>query len=326
MFARSFVIEDENRNDGTTFGGARKSGMIGKAQVAPEPHDLRRTHVARNTIASRIVPIGMNKPFSPADTVVSEEPPIPPESVQLPERGFTVNRSKALAVAALCWVGWGTMVYLVTHGLTGRFDDWGLLLYRDGDALQPVGGPLIHEAVRDITALGGITLSTLFAGAAAVALLFLKLRREAILFVATVFLGWMLNNLMKWLIGRDRPQIVPHLTEAGGMSFPSGHSFASAMIYIGMALAFASMSKRHSVRYTLIGSAMVVSALIAWSRVMLGVHFPSDVTAGWLGGAAWAFTAAALLYKPAKAAAESEAAEQLDPTSEAHRARREARR
>jgi undecaprenyl-diphosphatase len=105
---------------------------------------------------------------------------------------------------------------------------------------------------------------------------------------------------------------VPHLAEAGGNSFPSGHSFASAMIYIGMALAFASMSKRHSVRYTLVASAMVLSMLIAWSRVMLGVHYPSDVAAGWLGGAGWAFLAAALLYRPARAVADSKVGDTLE--------------
>jgi undecaprenyl-diphosphatase len=83
-----------------------------------------------------------------------------------------------------------------------------------------------------------------------------------------------------------------------------------------MALAFAAMSSRHSVRYTIVGAAMVLSAMIAWSRVMLGVHFPSDVTAGWLGGAGWAFLAAALLYRPAKAAADS--SESLSPATRAH--------
>lgn len=253
-----------------------------------------------------------------ANTVVPEEPTVPAETVHLPERGFTVNREKALIAAAVLWAGWATMVYLVLSLQTGAFDEWGLHLYRTHETLAPRGGPFIHEAVRDTTSLGGVFLSTLITIGAVVALLFLKLRREAFLFGATVFFGWMLNNFMKWLIGRDRPQIVPHLTEAGGNSFPSGHSFGSAMIYIGMALAFASLSKRHSVRYTLIGTAMVVSAMIAWSRVMLGVHFPSDVTAGWMGGAAWAFTAAALLYKPAKAAADSATADKLDPTTEAH--------
>lgn len=247
-----------------------------------------------------------------SELVQSDDQPVPAEHVRLPERGFTVNRTKALIAAAILWAGWATMVYLVTHGMTGGFDDWGLHLYRTGADFQPRGGPFIHEAVRDVTSLGGVFLSTLITIGAVVALLFLRLRREAFLFAGTVFFGWMLNNLMKWLVGRDRPEIVPHLTEAGGNSFPSGHSFASAMIYIGMALAFASMSRRHSVRYTMIGTAMVLSAMIAWSRVMLGVHFPSDVTAGWLGGAAWAFTAAALLYKPAKAAAESEAGAKLE--------------
>lgn len=237
--------------------------------------------------------------------------PLPSESVRLPDRGFTIDRTKAGVAALVCWIGWGAMVYLVTNNLTRAFDDWGLHLYRTGPDLAPIGGPPIHEAVRDMTALGGVFLTTIFTIAAIVALLFMRMRREAMLLGMTVLFGWMLNNFMKWLVGRPRPEIVPHLTEAGGNSFPSGHSFASAMVYVAMAVAFASLSNRHSVRYTVIGSAMVLSALIAWSRVMLGVHYPSDVIAGWLGGVGWAFAAAALLYHPAKAAADSEAAGRL---------------
>ena len=248
------------------------------------------------------------------DTIAPEQPaPLPSEQVKLPARGFTVDRRKAIIAALVCWIGWGAMVFLVTHGMTGAVDDWGLHLYRTGPDLQPIGGSLIHEAVRDVTALGGIFLTACFTLAAIVALLFLRLRREAALFAMTVILGAVLNKVMKWVVGRDRPEIVPHLTEAGGNSFPSGHSFSSAMIYIGMALAFASLSRRHSVRYTLVASAMVGSAMIAWSRVMLGVHFPSDVVAGWLGGAGWAFLAAGLLYRPAKAAASSGAVAHRGP-------------
>ena len=181
------------------------------------------------------------------------------------------------------------------------------------------------EAIRDTTALGGVLLRNLFAIAAVVALLFLKLRREAVLFALTVSLGWLANTGLKQLVGRERPQIVTHLMEAGGESFPSGHSFNAAVVYIAMAIAFAAMTRRHAVRYVLIGTAMVLSALVAWSRVLLGVHFPSDVLAGWLGGAGWAFLAAALLYRPAKAAADSEAAEKLDPTQPAHTGHRAAR-
>lgn len=234
--------------------------------------------------------------------------PIPAETVALPERGFTIDRRKALLAAAVLWAGFAAMVALVLGGRTGGFDDWGLLVYRTGDGLEAAGPPLLLESVRDLTSLGGVFLRNLFAIAAIVALLFLRLRREAVLFGATVMSGWLVNTAIKAMVGRPRPVIVPHLTEAGGASFPSGHSFNSAVVYIAMALAFASLSKRESVRYTLVASAMALSAMIAWSRVMLGVHFPSDVTAGWLGGAAWAFTAAALLYQPARAAADKTAA------------------
>jgi len=87
-----------------------------------------------------------------------------------------------------------------------------------------------------------------------------------------------------------------------GNSFPSGHSFNGAVVYIAMALAFAAISRRETVRATLIAGALAVSLIVAWSRVWLGVHWPSDVIAGWLGGAGWAFLASALLYRPAKLA------------------------
>jgi undecaprenyl-diphosphatase len=250
--------------------------------------------------------------MSTPDTAVPEERPIAPETVRLPARGFTIDRRKALIAAAVLWAGFAIMVWLVLTGRTGGFDELGLLAARTGKDHAFAGGNLMLEMVRDMTALGGVLLRNLFALGAVVALLFLSLRREAALFAMTVAGGWIANSALKGLVGRERPQIVPHLMEAGGESFPSGHSFNSAVVYIAMALAFASMSSRHSVRYTLVGSAMVLSAMIAWSRVMLGVHFPSDVTAGWLGGAGWSFLAAALLYKPAKAAADSEAVETLD--------------
>ncbi|MGX7895522.1 phosphatase PAP2 family protein [Tsuneonella sp. HG222] len=253
---------------------------------------------------------------TPAQDDIPGPAPIPTETVNIAARGFSINRRKALIAAAVCWGGWALMVYLVTNGLTDGFDRWGLLFHRTGEGMVPRGPELLLESVRDVTALGGVFLRNLFAVAAVVALLFLKLRREAVLFALTVATGWIANSAVKALVGRPRPEIVPHLTDAGGASFPSGHSFSAAVVYIGMAIAFAALSRRHSVRYTVIGTAMVLSAMVAWSRVMLGVHFPSDVTAGWLGGAGWAFLAAALLYTPAKAAADSETAHAIEAATD----------
>lgn len=253
-------------------------------------------------------------PAPATDIVTPARPAIPADTLRLPERGFAVSRPKALIVAALCSAGFAAMVALVLSGQAGWLDEPGLLAARTGEGRQFAGSALLLEIVRDVTGMGGVFLRNVFALAAVVALLFLKLRREAVLFAMTVGSGWFVNTAVKALVGRERPQIVPHLMEAGGESFPSGHSFNSAVVYIAMALAFAALSRRHSVRYTLVGAAVVLSVLIAWSRVLLGVHFPSDVIAGWLGGAAWAFLAAALLSRPAEAAADSQTAEKLDPT------------
>ena len=178
-------------------------------------------------------------------------------------------------------------------------------LWREGPGLAVPHGPAwLLEAVRDYTALGGTLLRNLFALGAVAALLFLKLRREAVLLAATVVSGWIFEAVLKAIFDRPRPTVVPHLMAAGGYSFPSGHSFNSAVVYIAMALAFAAMSARRAVRWCLIGCALVMTLLVALSRVWLGVHYPSDAIAGWLGGAGWAFLASAVLYKPAKAVAD----------------------
>ena len=243
-------------------------------------------------------------PPSQSDLVRQQEPPFPSQRLRLSERGLPIDRRKALIAALVCWIGFAAITAMVLGGNASWLDEPGLLAARTGEARDFAGGALLLEIVRDTTALGGVFLRNLIALGAVVALLFLKLRREAVLFAMTVAGGWIANTAVKLLVGRERPQIVPHLMEAGGESFPSGHSFNAAVVYIAMAIAFAALSRRHSVRYTLIASAMVVSALVAWSRVLLGVHFPSDVIAGWLGGAGWAFFAAALLYRPARAAAD----------------------
>jgi undecaprenyl-diphosphatase len=238
----------------------------------------------------------------------------PPETVVLPAHGWRIDRTKALVVSALCWVGFLLVTWLVATGRTGGFDKPGLLIWRTGIGLAPKGPKFLLEGVRDLTSLGGVLLRNLFAIGAIVALLFLRLRREAVLLALTVVGAWLVEAVIKGLVGRPRPEIVPHLTEAGGASFPSGHAFNSAVVYIAIALAFATLSARESVRLAIVGAAIVVSLVVAWTRVWLGVHFPSDVLAGWLGGAGWAFLAAALLQRPAAIAADSDAAETLDPT------------
>jgi undecaprenyl-diphosphatase len=235
----------------------------------------------------------------------------PAETLTLPPRGWRITPRHALVAALVCWAGFALVAMLVLPDQLGGFDSAGLQYFRSGPDSVPRGPPALLEAVRDLTALGGVLLRNLFAMIAIAALMLVRLRREATLLAATILSGWVVNTLIKVLVGRPRPTIVSHLAEAGGSSFPSGHSFNSAVVYMGIALAMAALSARRGVRWTLIAGAAVLTALIAISRVWLGVHYPSDVLAGWLGGMGWALTASALLYRPAKHFADA-AAPQLE--------------
>ena len=231
----------------------------------------------------------------------------PAETLALPPRGWRITPRHALVAALVCWVGFAVTVWMVLGNQLGSFDSAGLQYFRAGPDAVPWGPPAVLEAVRDWTALGGVLLRNLFALITIAALLLVRLRREATLLAVTILSGWVVNTLIKSLVGRPRPTIVSHLAEAGGSSFPSGHSFNSAVVYMGMALALASLSARRGVRWSMIAGAALVTALIALSRVWLGVHYPSDVLAGWLGGMGWALTASAMLYRPARDLADAAA-------------------
>jgi undecaprenyl-diphosphatase len=121
----------------------------------------------------------------------------------------------------------------------------------------------------------------------AVGLLFsLKRHRSAGFVMATALGGYLLSVGLKHLVGRQRP--VGGLIQVSGNSFPSGHSMLSAIIYLTLALIVSTVIPRWRVRAYIIGSALVLVALIGISRLYLGVHYLTDVAAGWLVGLAWA--------------------------------------
>ncbi|WP_324743185.1 phosphatase PAP2 family protein [Tsuneonella sp. CC-YZS046] len=215
------------------------------------------------------------------------------------DKDWRIDPVWAYAIAAACWSGFAIMAWLVAHAQTGSLDEAGLLLWRIEATLTPAGPGSLTGLMQGITILGGVPARSLAAVLAILALVRLNRRREATLLGIMVVAGWIVNSGMKWIFGRARPDIVPHLTEAGGFSFPSGHSFNSAVVYFGIALAFAAISKSAAMRGAMMASAALLSLAIAWSRVWLGVHFPSDIIAGWLAGTGWIFLAHALLDRRA---------------------------
>lgn len=110
-------------------------------------------------------------------------------------------------------------------------------------------------------------------------------------FLLTVGLGVsILNSGLKWLIMRDRPD-VEHLASSGGSSFPSGHTAAAAACWAAIALVIAGRLRLGTRRFAA-ATAVAIAVLVAASRVMLGVHWLTDVVAGLVVGWSWFFLVA----------------------------------
>jgi undecaprenyl-diphosphatase len=192
-----------------------------------------------------------------------------------------------LILALLLWA----LIHLSEEVLEGpiSLDDRILVALRNPhDLAQGWGGRSFEGAMRDLTALGSGTLAILFS-VAFVGWLLLTRRPGAALFVTVAMLGaGVLNEVLKDWFGRERPTIVPHLMGASDLSFPSGHTMISAVLYPTMAELIGRLMGPRSVRLYLMGFALVVAILVAFSRVYLGVHYPSDVLGGLSAGFAWA--------------------------------------
>lgn len=182
------------------------------------------------------------------------------------------------------------ITFMAMHfGYLASFDDAILRYPRDlSDQTLLRGGAKLGQAVSDITALGGLTI--LFSLTFIVSLYFIVCGKAPIglVLAASVLSGWMLSATIKIIVGRERPEVVPHLIPVHDASFPSGHALVSAVTYLTLGMLFASVQKSRSAKIYVLLIAVALTLLIGLSRIFLGVHFPSDVIAGWLIGAAWA--------------------------------------
>lgn len=180
----------------------------------------------------------------------------------------------------------------VDEGETRAFDERLILVFRDpGDLNDPVGSRSFEEAVRDITALGGFTFVTLATVVGVLLFLFHGRTRHALVLLGAVLLAVVSSETMKAIYGRPRPDLVPHGSYVYSGSFPSGHSTLSAATFLTLAVLVSSLEPRRRTKALVYALALALLATVGFSRVYLGVHWPSDVIAGWSLGAAWAFVA-----------------------------------
>ena len=177
----------------------------------------------------------------------------------------------------------------VVAGRNRAFDEALLLAFRHpGNLSDPVGPAWLHIMFRDITSLGGYAVVTLITLAIIGYLLMDGKRGAAVWVLASVGGGAVLSSLLKLGIDRPRPDLVPPLVEVNTASFPSGHATLAAVTYLTLGALLSRVEARRSAKIYVLTVALVLTFLIGISRIYLGVHWPTDVLAGWCVGSAWA--------------------------------------
>ena len=177
----------------------------------------------------------------------------------------------------------------ITEAETQSIDTYLLTSLREPvDLEKPIGPQWGKEVARDVTALGSKFVLSLVVLVVA-GFLFLKKRYgQAWLIVISSLAGVLLTVGLKMLFVRERPDVVPHFVMATTHSYPSGHTMMSSVIYLSLSTMIAHLQDHKRLKVYCILIALVIAFLVGFSRVYLGVHYPTDVLAGWSIGLAWA--------------------------------------
>lgn len=209
-------------------------------------------------------------------------------------RGLVRARREIGVVAAILIFAAGLLGFLsvadaVTDNHTRAFDMGILTMLRQpGDVSAPIGPEWLRLAAIDITSLGSVI--DLVVIVLVVAGLFVALRKytEALLLLAAGASGLLMVDIIKIVVGRQRPPLAFHAVQVANASFPSGHAMLSAIVYLSLATLAGHFAGSRRVRIYALGAGMALTVTVGASRVYLGVHWPTDVIGGWALGSAWA--------------------------------------
>jgi undecaprenyl-diphosphatase len=217
-------------------------------------------------------------------------------SIHAPARGplpslFKPEGTVLLIVLVVVGGIWGfvEIASRVTSGSTLEFDrEVVRAMRRESDPAVPIGPAWLAVAARDVTSLGGTAVITLAVAAIALYLVFIRKRHAVVLLAVAIAGGAAVDLALKGSFQRERPDVVPHLDTVASSSFPSGHSMLSAIVYLTLGALVARVTPGRLVKLYVISVAVAATLLVGVTRVYLGVHYPTDVLAGWTAGLVWA--------------------------------------
>lgn len=210
----------------------------------------------------------------------------------------------SVLIVVLCVVvaiaGFAALAAEVREGDIFAIDRTLLLAFRaPGHLGVPVGPRWLQEAARDISALGGFTVLALVTIISALLLFLHRRAAQAAVFLASVVFAQIAAEVVKALVDRPRPTLVPHNDLVYSASFPSGHAVMTPVVYLTLAVVVANLEQRRHLKAILPVCAAFLVLAVGVSRVYLGVHWPTDVLAGWALGLAVALVASIALRRVA---------------------------
>lgn len=201
-----------------------------------------------------------------------------------PRERYSARALLLLVAAVLVAVPFATLLFqVVAEGPITRLD--GRLADDLNDAVHD--RPALLAVLRVVTLFGGTVVLTLVATAAVAFVATRGRRRLATFLVVTALGGWLLSSLVKLAVARPRPVVDHEVATAFGKSFPSGHAMSSTVVYGAVLVALLPLVRRRAGRRATVAAALVVVLAVGSSRLLLGVHFLSDVVGGYVLGLAW---------------------------------------
>jgi undecaprenyl-diphosphatase len=200
------------------------------------------------------------------------------------------TRARVVAFACLAFFLMGGLGRLALGNVLTGWDRQWMLALAAGRNAETAGWMGV------LSAIGAGSFAIPAGIAVFVVLLLRRWRRSALCYGVTVLTGWGLNALLKEVFRRHRPDVVPRLDGAGWFSYPSGHAMLAPLVF-GLGAFLLTRESPPIMRRAIRIAAVLLCLSIAWSRVYLGVHYPSDVVGALLAGTGWAALGVAV-YSP----------------------------